>query len=30
MIDAVGPWVVLVGFVALLIGVGVLEGQEWR
>ena len=29
VIDAVGPWVVLAGFVALLIGVGILEGEKW-
>ena len=27
VIDAVGPWVFLVAFVALLIGVGVLDGS---
>ena len=30
VVDLVGAVVVLVAFVGLLIGVGILEGQEWR
>ena len=29
-VELIGPWVFLVAFVGLLIGVGILEGQEWR